>query len=164
MSFQRLTALLPGTWVTIGTVATNAAGRASFRYGPPYNTQFRAVFAGATDLGAVTSNTIKVNVRHSVSLKPGAGTTTFVRSGARISYTATVRPIAPAGLQRVTFLIYKRVNGAWIFRTSATVPTVGGVASFSWRWGRGEWYVRARGNATIYNLTAYSTLSKVTAR
>jgi hypothetical protein len=64
----------------------------------------------------------------------------------------------------VTFLIYKRVNGIWTFRTSATVPTTAGVASFSWRWSRGQWYVRARGNATIYNLTAYSPLSNVTAR
>jgi hypothetical protein len=61
----------------------------------------------------VTSNTIKVNVRYKVTLRPGASTTTFV---------------------------------------------------FSWRWSRGQWYMRARGNATIYNLTAYSPLSKVTAR
>jgi hypothetical protein len=164
VSFQRLTALLPSTWVTIGSMTTNVAGRASLAYRPPYNTQFRAVFAGAADLTAVTSNTIRVNVRHTVLLRPGAGTTTFVRPGTRITYTATVRPIAPTGVQRVTFLIYRRVGGAWTFRTSATVSTVSGVASLSWRWGRGEWYIRARANATIHNLTAYSLLSKLTAR
>ncbi|HEX7950575.1 MAG TPA: hypothetical protein VF494_09520, partial [Candidatus Limnocylindrales bacterium] len=164
VTFQRITALLPGTWVTIGISTTDASGRAIFSYGPPYNTQFRAVFAAATDLSAATSNTITVHVRYKVTLKPGAGTTTIVRPGTRITYTATSRPTAPAGLQRVTFLIYKRVNGIWTFRTSATVPTVNGVASFTWRWSRGEWYMRARGNATIYNTTAYSLLSKVTAR
>ena len=162
VSFQRMTPVLPGTWVTIGTATSNAAGLATFSYGPPYNTQFRAVFAGAADLAAATSNTITRNVRYKVSLRPGSGLTTLVRRGTRITYTATVRPIAPAGLQRVTFLIYKRVGGVWTFRTSATVPTTAGVGSFSWTWSRGEWYIRARGNATIYNLTAYSPLAKVT--
>ena len=164
VAFQRLTAVAPSTWVTFGTATTNASGRATFNYGPPYNSQFRAVFAGATDLTAVNSNTVSVHVRYKVSLSPGAGRTTIVRAGTRITYTATSRPAAPAGLQRVTFLIYKRVNGIWTFRTSASIPTVNGVASFSWRWSRGEWYIRARGNATHYNTTAYSLLSKVTAR
>jgi hypothetical protein len=164
ITFQRLTPVLPGTWVTIGTATTNAAGLANFSYGPPYNTQFRAVFAGATDLSAVTSSTITVNVRHKALIRPGANTTTVVPFGTRITYTATVRPIAPAGVQRVTFLIYKRVGGVWAFRTSATVSTSSGAATFSWRWGRGEWYVRVRANATIYNLASLSPLSKVTVR
>ena len=92
-----MTNVVPGTWVTIGTATTNPAGRASFSYGPPYNTQFRAVFAGASDLAAVNSNTINVNVRYRVTIRPGAGTTTIVRSGTRITYTATSRPTAPAG-------------------------------------------------------------------
>ena len=121
--------------------------------------------AGAADLGAVTSNPIRVLVRHKVTLKPGAGSTVFVRSGTAIKYTATVRPIAPAGAQRVTFLIYRRVGGSWSFRTSATLSVnSSGVATFSWRWSRGDWYVRARANATIYDLAALSTIAKVTAR
>jgi hypothetical protein len=164
VTFQRLTPVLPATWVTIGTAMTNANGLAVFSYGPPYNTQFRAVFAAATDLAAATSNTTKVNVRHKVIIRPGSGVTTIVRPGTRITYTATVRPIAPAGTQRVTFMIYKKVGGVWTFRTSATVTATNGVASFSWRWSRGEWYMRARGNATIYNLAALSPTAKVTAR
>ena len=159
-----MTSVVPGTWVTIGTATTNAAGKATFNYGPPYNTQFRAVFAGTADLVTVTSNTIKVNVRHKVIIRPGSGTTTIVRRGTRITYTATVRPIAPAGTQRITFLLYKRVGRVWTFRTSATVSTANGVATFSWRWSQGEWYIRARGNATIYNLAALSPVAKVTAR
>jgi hypothetical protein len=164
VTFERMTPVAPGTWVSIGTATTNAAGLATLSYGPPYNTQFRAVFAEVTDLDAATSNTVKVSVRYKVSLKPGANATTVVRSGTRIKYTASASPKAPAGLQRVTFLIYKRINRAWVFQTSATVPTVAGVASFTRRWSRGEWYMRARGNATIYNVTVYSTLSKVTVR
>ena len=164
VALQRQTRLLPGTWVTIATATTNSAGRATFSYGPPYNTQFRAVFAGATDLAAATSNTTTVNVRNKVTIRPGSGVTTIVRPGTRITYTATVRPIAPAGTQRVTFMIYKKVGGVWTFRTSATVTATNGVASFSWRWSRGEWYMRARGNATIYNLAALSPTAKVTAR
>jgi hypothetical protein len=164
VSLQRMTRLLPGTWVTIATATTNPAGHATFSYGPPYNTQFRVVFAATTDLAAATSNTVNVNVRHRAIIRPGSGTTTFVRPGTRITYTAVVRPIAPAGPQRVTFLIYKRVGGVWTFRTSATKSTVAGVATFSWRWGSGQWYVRVRANATIYNLASLSPIAKVTAR
>lgn len=164
VTFQRLTPVLPTTWVTIGTATTNANGLAIFSYGPPYHSQFRAVFAGAADLATATSATVKVNVRHKVTLRPGAATTTVVRAGTRITYTAVVRPIAPAGAQRITFLLYKKVGGVWTFRTSATVSTASGQATFSWRWSRGEWYIRARGNATIYNLAALSPVAKVTAR
>ncbi len=119
-----MTRVLPGTWVTIATATTNSAGRATFSYGPPYNTQFRAVFAGAT--GPVGSRPA-ARSRSTSATRPSSGlaanTTTVVPFGTRVTYTATVRPIAPAGTQRVTFLIYKKVGGVWTFRTSATVST-----------------------------------------
>ena len=51
------------TWSTIATLTTNASGDASFTYGPSDNRYYRAVFAGAPDLGAGTSPTIRVVVR-----------------------------------------------------------------------------------------------------
>jgi hypothetical protein len=162
VQIQRLSPVDLG-WVTIANVTTNAIGTATFSYGPPYHTQFRAVFAGATDLGPATSSIVPVAVRHRVTLSPGAGIIRVLAAGTRVTYTATVRPIAPAGVQRVTFLIYKRVGGVWTFRTSATVTATGGVGQFSWRWGRGEWYIRARANATVYNLAALSAIARIRA-
>jgi hypothetical protein len=55
------------------------------------------------------------------------------------------------------------VNGVWTFRTSATIAVnSAGSATFSWRWTHGQWYIRARGNATIYNAATLSPIAKVT--
>ena len=78
---------------------------------------------------------------------------------------ALVADMPLAGPARVSFLIYKRVSGVWVFRTSATLPVnSSGVATFSWAWGRGEWYVRARANTTPYNAARLSTIARVIAR
>jgi hypothetical protein len=106
-----------------------------------------------------------VIVRQSVALKPNAGAIRLVNRGTRITYTATVRPLPLAGSARVTFLIYKRVSGVWAFRTSATVPiNSAGAATFAWTWGRGEWYIRARANTTVYNAARLSTIARIIAR
>lgn len=39
-----------------------------------------------------------------------------------------------------------------------------GVATFAWTWGRGEWYVRARANTTVYNAARLSTIARIIAR
>ncbi len=158
---QRLSPV-DATWATIGTLTTNTFGTATMTYAPPYNTFFRASFGGANDLSAANSPSIRVLVRHKLTFAAG-GTSKFYRNGTRVTYTAMVRPIAPAGLQRITFLIYKRVAGHWVFRTSATIRVNAlGQATFSWRWTHGQWYIRARGNATIYNAATLSPIAKVT--
>ncbi|HEY6058481.1 MAG TPA: GH25 family lysozyme, partial [Candidatus Limnocylindrales bacterium] len=151
-------------WASIAQLPTDAAGTATYSYGPPYNTQFRAVWAGSSDLSAATSPPVSVVVRHAIRF-PAGGTVRTVARGTRITYTATVRPLAPSGGQRVTFLIYRRVGGVWTYRTSATVSADEvGRATFRWRWTQGEWYIRARANATLYNAAALSPIARVTVR
>ncbi len=146
-------------WVTIANLTTNASGIAAYSYGPPYNTQFRAVFAGAAGLGAGTSNVVAVNVYHAAQTRPASRSTQSIAHGTRITYTAVIRPKAPAGTQSATFLIYKRVGGAWVFQTSATKVLSSGSATFSWTWSKtGDWYIRVRANATRYNLASLSPI------
>ena len=153
------------TWVTIGSPTTDSFGAAVFIYPAATNLYYRATFAGSDDLAAGSSDVVRVLVRETVALRPGAGTTRSIRAGTRITYTATVRPMPVNGTARVSFLIYRRVNGAWVFRTSAT-RRVGnsGYATFLWTWARGEWYVRARANPTGYNAGSLSMLARVIAR
>jgi hypothetical protein len=152
-------------WSALTALSTNASGDATFTYAPRTNLYYRASFAGAPGLGAGTSLATRVIVRQSAALKPNAGTIRLVNRGTRITYIATVRPLPLAGSARVTFLIYKRVNGVWAFRTSATLPANGaGVATFAWTWGRGEWYIRARANTTVYNAARLSTIARIIAR
>jgi hypothetical protein len=151
--------------VSIGTLTTDAAGTATFSSTYPYNAQYRASWVGSPDLAAATSTPSSVAVRLAVRM-PAAGTTRTVARGTRITYTATARPMSPDGQQRISFLIYKRVNGSWAYRTSATVGVDSyGRATFSWRWTQsGDWYIRARANATVFNAAALSPIAVVKAR
>jgi GH25 family lysozyme M1 (1,4-beta-N-acetylmuramidase) len=161
VELQRLSPV-DATWTTIASLTTDASGSTSFPYGPPYNTQFRAVFAGAGDLGAATSPPVTVNVLQAGSVRPFSSTTKTIVRGTRITYAAVVRPKAPSGPQTVSFLIYRRVSGAWVYSTSATKVLVNGAATFSWTWSRtGEWYIRVRSNATPYNRASLSPIVKV---
>ncbi len=150
------------TWVTIANLTTDPSGTATYSYGPPYNTEFRGVFPGAADLGAATSLSVAVNVYHTASIQPYNSSVKSIARGARITYTAVVRPRAPSGTQTASFLIYQRVGGAWVYRTSATRALVDGSTRFSWTWSRsGEWYIRVRSNATPYNLASLSPIVRV---
>ena len=150
------------TWVTIANLTTDASGTATYSYGPPYNAQFRAVFGGASDLGPATRPSATVSVYYSGSIRPYYSSVKSIARGTRITYTAVVRPRAPSGRQTVSFLIYQRVGGAWVFRTSATKALVDGSTTFSWTWSSsGEWYIRFRSNATPYNLASLSPILRV---
>ncbi|HEY6056465.1 MAG TPA: hypothetical protein VIV06_00455, partial [Candidatus Limnocylindrales bacterium] len=153
------------TWSTLTNLTTNSSGFASFTDAPTRNRWYRASFAGAADLGAVTSSPVRVLVRQAATLRPFAGVIRLLAPRTRVSYTATVRPLPVSGAARVSFLIYQRIGGAWVFRTSATMAaSASGVATFSWTWGRGEWYVRARANATRWNAAALSPIARVIVR
>ena len=153
------------TWSNLVMLVTNAFGSATFSDMPTRNRWYMASFAGATDLAAITSASARVLVRHAVTLKPYAGVIRVLAPRTRVTYTATVRPLAVIGVPRVSFLIYQRIGGVWTFRTSATMSTnASGVAMFSWTWGRGEWYIRARANATPWNAARLSTIARVIVR
>jgi GH25 family lysozyme M1 (1,4-beta-N-acetylmuramidase) len=143
------------TWQPIATVTTDGSGNASFSYRPATNLYYQAVFPGAPDLGATTSNIGRVVVRQIALLRPTSrGRTTVVSRGRSVTFTTTVRPsraeLPPA---KVTLAVFRRVDGRWTQFTRRDVYVNGsGVASYTWRFtARGEWYVRSIANPTPFN-------------
>src|SRR6185369_11787413 len=104
-----------GPWFAIATLTTNAAGDASFGYRPSDNRYYRAVFAGAADLPAATSNIARVVVRQLNLLRPtNLGAVRDVRVGTGVTFTSTVRPARPELPQaHVNFRVYKLISGQW---------------------------------------------------
>jgi hypothetical protein len=143
------------TWSTIAALTTDGSGQASLAYRPATSLFYRAVFAGAPDLGGATSPTVRTVVRQIAILRPTTGGK--VRPIARntsITFTATVRParpeLAPA---MVRFLLYLRVGSAWQLQASQDVAIDGaGLASSVFTFATsGQWAVRAIANPTPYN-------------
>ncbi len=143
-------------WTTVTTLNTGPLGTASAVYRPVTNLWYRASFAGAADLGALTSNTTRTVVRQISILRPtNNGFVRRVARGATITFVDTVRParpeLAPA---TVRFVFYRRVTGgAWLLVTQRDVViNAFGQASTSWRFPTtGEWYVRSHARPTQYN-------------
>lgn len=142
-------------WSDIGTMTTDASGRASMQYRPPVNTQFQAVYAGETDLGPATSPAVRVVVRQIVLLRPtNPGHVTNVRAGSQVTFTATIRPIGPTlAPAKATFQFWRLVGGHWVAVANRDVQAdSGGRASITWRFSlRGQWYVRAVADPTLTN-------------
>ena len=157
------------TWTTITTLTTNANGRATFFYTPVTNLYYRAVFAGAADLGAATSNQVRTVVRQIGLLRPTlSGATRTINRNTSITFTTTVRParpeLAPA---RVTFWFYKRISGAWTLVTERDVfINSSGLASTTFRFASGgSWYVRSFARPTPYNANSvHSPLERYNVR
>ncbi len=156
-------------WVRIATLYADTAGKATFSDQPALISTYSAVCEAGCPGGAarIDSNPAVVNVRYSVSLSPvGSGHVARVSRGALVTYRATVRPVVSTPRPRVTFLVYQKVRGLWVLRTSAT-RTVGasGAASYARRWStRGEWYVRARVLTDTFNLANSSAIERVIVR
>ncbi len=143
-------------WSTVTTVNTGPSGTTSFFYTPVTNLWYRANFAGAADLGALTSNTVRTVVRQISILRPtNFGLVKRVSRGATITFVDTVRParleLAPA---TVRFVFYRRVaGGAWLFHSQRDVViNAVGQSATTWRFPTtGEWYVRSQARPTPYN-------------
>jgi hypothetical protein len=149
------------TWTTITTLTTDANGRASLFYTPVTNLYYRAVFAGATDLGAVNSNQVRTVVRQLALLRPTShGAIRTINRNASIQFTTTVRParpeLAPA---TVRFTFYRFSSGAWRFVTSRSVVIdSAGLARTTFQFtSSGQWYVRAQANPTPYNANSVNS-------
>lgn len=150
-------------WSTVATLTADATGTASFTATPPVNTQYRAVFDGAPDLGAATSPAVRVVVRQTLVLRPAPGPTRAVRAGTRVAFTATVRPIGSIAPPRVTFAVWHLVGGRWQRVTMRTVGAdASGRATLAWTFtARGSWYVRAMATPTTVNAnSAWSALDR----
>jgi len=149
------------TWTTITTLTTDANGRASLFYTPVTNLYYRAVFAGATDLAAGTSNQVRTVVRQLALLRPtNHGAIKTINRNTSIQFTTTVRParpeLAPA---RVTFTFYRFSSGAWRFVTSrSAVIDSAGLARTTFQFtSSGQWYVRTQANPTPYNANSVNS-------
>jgi GH25 family lysozyme M1 (1,4-beta-N-acetylmuramidase) len=143
------------TWQPVATVTTDGSGNASFSYRPATNLYYQAVFPGAPDLAATTSNIGRVVVRQIALLRPTSrGRTSVVSRGRSVTFSTTVRPsradLPPA---KVTLAVFRRVDGRWTEFTKRDVyVNASGVASYTWRFtARGEWYVRSIANPTVFN-------------
>jgi GH25 family lysozyme M1 (1,4-beta-N-acetylmuramidase) len=146
-------------WSVIGSVTTDANGRATLTYTPPVNTQFQAVYAGGPDLGAGTSPPVRVVVRQLVLLRPTSlGRVTSIAAGTQVAFTATVRPVGPTlAPAKVTFQFWRQVSGRWQYVTKRDVYVdASGRARWPWVFtSRGQWYVRAVADPTQTNANSF---------
>jgi hypothetical protein len=149
------------TWTTITTQTTDANGRATFFYTPVTNLYYRAVFAGAGDLGAANSNQVRTVVRQLGILRPtNNGSTKTISRNSSVTFTMTARPARPE-LQPavVSFYLYKRVSGVWtrISTRNVTIDSAG-LARTTWKFAStGDYYVRGQVNPTAYNANSVMT-------
>lgn len=149
-------------WATLVTLTTDASGAATASIGADRSGSYRALHRGGLTLASGASPAVAVAVRQTVVLRPTASSVRVVRAGTSTTFRATVRPLPPPGVAaRVSFAIYRRVDGAWRLATRRTrAADAAGVATLVWRWGtRGSWYVRAAALATSGN--ASSVLSRI---
>lgn len=145
------------TWTTIITppLMTNGSGQGSFAYRPARNLYYRAVFAGANDLGAGMSNVQRVVVRQIALLRPtNNGAVDHVAVGTTIRFTVTVRParseLPPA---TVTFVVYRLIGRTWTLAASRDVViNAAGLAAVDVTFPQaGKWYVRSIARPTSAN-------------
>jgi hypothetical protein len=144
------------TWTGIANIVTNAAGVATFTYRPATNLFYRAVFAGAPDLNALTSGTSRTVVRQISLLRPTSlGAIRRVGVGSTITFVNTVRPARPELVPAtVRFVFYRRAaNGIWVLRDQRDIViNSAGLASTSWTFpSTGEWYVRSQARPNVNN-------------
>jgi hypothetical protein len=143
------------TWSTITTLTTNGSGTASFTYRPATNLYYRALFGGAADLGALTSNTVRTVVRQISILRPtNFGAIRRITRGTVITFVDTVRPSRPELAPAVVrFVFYRRTaTGAWsLYATRDLTINAVGQASTRWTFSVGEWYVRSQARPTPNN-------------
>ncbi|MGE5156233.1 MAG: hypothetical protein ACM3JP_01915, partial [Betaproteobacteria bacterium] len=143
------------TWSTITTLTTNGSGAASFTYRPATNLYYRALFAGAADLGALTSNTVRTVVRQVSILRPtNFGAVKRISRGTAITFVDTVRPSRPELIPAtVRFVFYRRAStGVWVLSGQRDVVVSStGQAGTRWTFSVGEWYVRSQARPTPNN-------------
>ena len=145
----------------IANLMTNAAGDATFAYHPPTNLFYRAVFAGAPDLGAATSPLTRVVVRQIAVLRPTSnGAVRTVSKGTAVLFTTTVRPSRPELTPAVVaYTVFQLQNGAWMLVLTRNVTaTAAGLAQLSVTFSSsGSFYVRSQANPTPYNANSVNS-------
>ena len=150
------------TWVSVASLTTDGAGRATFVYRPATNLYYRVVFAGTLDLSAATSATVRTVVRQIAILRPTSlGHVTFIPRNRSVTFTTTVRParpeLAPA---KVTFSFYRLSGSSLVLVAKRDVIADSlGLARTTWKFSTGGlWYVRSAANPTAYNANSMPTV------
>ena len=143
-------------WTTIASSPTDASGNATYLYRPVTNLYYRAVFAGAADLAAMTSNTARTVVRQIAVLRSiNRGFVLRLARGTSVAFTDTVRPARPElPAATVRFVFYRRASdGIWrLYDQRDVVINALGKASTAWDFPvAGEWYVRSQARPTPFN-------------
>ena len=153
------------TWGVVNSTTTDATGNASFFYRPSDNRYYRAVFAGAADLGAATSPVVRVVVRALIFLRPTGCTNSanpcVKNDGTSTESTATARPNRPElPTQTVRFFLQRRSSGTWVTAAEQTVTvnksTGTAVLNVSWS-AIGTFRIRANLNPTPVNANSFPT-------
>ncbi len=151
------------TWTTLadatGTALAftiGADGSSTYRYRPVRNYWYRAV------AGTSVSNTPRVTVRQTIVIRPIHDGTRRVAAGTSVTFNATVRPAGPAlPTASVRFELYRRSGSRWILSQSVAVAAdPAGVASTTFTFARGSWYVRAQAQPTRVNANSLWTPSQ----
>jgi hypothetical protein len=151
------------TWTTLADAAgaplaftIGADGTSTYRYRPVRNYWYRAV------AGTSLSNTPRVTVRQTIVVRPIHTGTRHVATGTAVTFTATVRPAGPAlPTASVRFELYRRSGSRWVLSRSVAVAVdLSGVASTTFTFARGSWYVRAQAQPTRVNANSLWTPSQ----
>jgi hypothetical protein len=151
------------TWETLADATgtplaftIGADGSSTYRYRPVRNYWYRAV------AGTSLSNTPRVTVRQTIVIRPIHDGTRRVAAGTSVTFTATVRPAGPAlPTASVRFELYRRSGSRWILSRSVAVAVdLAGVASTTFTFARGTWYVRAQAQPTRVNANSLWTPSQ----
>jgi hypothetical protein len=131
-----------GTWQPVTGILSNADGSFRLEYEATVNGFYRAHYVGSSIATEAFSPVIRVLVRREVALSGvNASATRRVAAYARQVLTVFV---TPSELQTpVTLSIYRDVAGrGYKLQASMTRTAVGGRYTFSWRPGKGSYYVR----------------------
>ena len=150
------------TWETLSDATgtplaftIGADGTATYRYRPMRNYWYRAVSGGSTSPAPYP----RVTVRETIVIRPIHTGVRRVSSGTAVTFTATVRPARPdVPRTTVRFELYRRTGSRWMLSRSVTVGIDGaGVASTTFTFGAGRWYVRAQAQPTQVNANSLWT-------
>jgi hypothetical protein len=151
------------TWETLKdavaaplTFTVAADGKYTYRYTPVRNYWYRAVTETST------SGTPRVTVRQTIVIRPVHTGTRRVAAGTSVTFTATARPVRPElAKANVRFELYRRSGSSWVLARSVTVVIDdAGIASTTFTFGSGRWYVRAQAQPTQVNANSFWTPSQ----
>ncbi len=143
------------TWSSIASLTTGTSGTASFVYRPATNLYYRAVFAGAPDLAAASSDAVRTVVRQlALPRLIDGGRLATVSRGTSVTFATVLRPDRPELPDPVaTFRVYRWTGSAWtLYRSVVAAADATGVATLRWTFASaGSWFVTSMANPTSDN-------------